>query len=169
MTHHFTEITNPDDLQIVRDIAASIWPETFRSILSQEQITYMMNMMYAPEVMEKEFHNGYHFLLRYVDDAPAGYMVWSPWEEAPQTTAKLHKLYLLSKYHRQGYGHAMLDHVADQCRKHGFQDLILAVNKQNTRAYHTYLKNGYTTFRSVKIDIGNGFFMDDYWMKRPLL
>jgi ribosomal protein S18 acetylase RimI-like enzyme len=62
----------------------------------------------------------------------------------------------------------MLDHVAEECRKHGFKNLVLAVNKQNERAYQTYIKNGYTTFRSVKIDIGNGFFMDDYWMKRGL-
>ena len=168
MSQNFTEITCTDDLQIVRDIAASIWPETFKNILSSEQIKYMMNMMYAPDVMEKEFHNGYHFRLLYVENSPAGYMVWSPWDEEPQTTAKLHKLYLLSKHHRKGYGHAMLDHVAEQCKQHGFQNLILAVNKHNDRAYQTYLKNGYTTFRSVKIDIGNGFFMDDYWMKRPL-
>ena len=166
--HDFREITETADLQIVRDIADSIWPETFRSILSPEQIKYMMHMMYAPDVMEKEFRSGYHFLLLYVENKPAGYMVWSPWEEEPETTAKLHKLYLLSKHHRKGYGHAMLDHVADECRKHGFQNLVLAVNKQNERAYQTYIKNGYTTFRSVKIDIGNGFFMDDYWMKRGL-
>ena len=165
---YFKEITDSADLQSVRDIADSIWPETFQRILSPEQIKYMMHMMYAPDVMEKEFRNGYHFLLLYVKNEPAGYMVWSPWEEEPATTAKLHKLYLLSKHHRKGYGHAMLDHVAEECRKHGFKNLVLAVNKQNERAYQTYLKNGYTTFRSVKIDIGNGFFMDDYWMKRGL-
>ena len=105
---YFKEITETADLQIVRDIADSIWPETFQRILSPEQIKYMMHMMYAPEVMEKEFRNGYHFLLLYVENEPAGYMVWSPWEEEPATTAQLHKLYLLSEHHRKGYGHAML-------------------------------------------------------------
>jgi hypothetical protein len=42
--HDFREITETADLQIVRDIADSIWPETFRSILSPEQIKYMMHL-----------------------------------------------------------------------------------------------------------------------------
>ena len=109
MTHHFTEITNPDDLQIVRDIAASIWPETFRSILSQEQITYMMNMMYAPEVMEKELAAGYIFELVVIDGVPGGYIVCSPCDEDPQHILKLHKAYLLQEYHSKGIGQLMLD------------------------------------------------------------
>ena len=76
MPQNFTEITCTDDLQIVRDIAASIWPETFKNILSPEQIKYMMNMMYAPDVMEKEFHNGYHFLLLYVEELRIGMVLF---------------------------------------------------------------------------------------------
>ena len=48
MTLKFIELKTPESLQVIRDIAASIWPETFREILSSEQITYMMEMMYAP-------------------------------------------------------------------------------------------------------------------------
>ena len=50
----FEEIIEPEKLQIIRDIADDIWPKTFAEILSPEQIRYMMQMMYAPKVMEKE-------------------------------------------------------------------------------------------------------------------
>ena len=127
----------------------------------------MMKMMYAPEVMEKEMAEGHHFEILRVDGEPAGYMVWSPWQEEAGH-AKLHKLYLLSRFHHQGFGRAMLEHVAERCRASGFTHLVLAVNKQNRQAYRVYERNGFEVFRSVKIDIGNGFYMDDYWMKRSL-
>ena len=42
----FRELTAPEELAAVRAIAASIWPETFASILSPAQIVYMMKMMW---------------------------------------------------------------------------------------------------------------------------
>ena len=165
MTLKFIELKTPESLQVIRDIAASIWPETFREILSPKQISYMMEMMYAPAVMEKELADGYHFDIVCIDDVPAGYMVYATY--APET-AKLHKLYLLSRYHGQGIGSAMLDHVAEQVRKLGFKNLILNVNKHNAKAIKAYERNNFATVEAVKIDIGNGFFMDDFVMKKVL-
>ena len=52
----FVEAAAAADLETVRRIAAVIWPETFRSILSQEQIIYMMQMMYAPiKILDKKY------------------------------------------------------------------------------------------------------------------
>ncbi|MDD3154802.1 MAG: hypothetical protein PHS41_08035 [Victivallaceae bacterium] len=48
------KLTGNTELESIRRIAADIWPKTFRTILSPEQITYMMQMMYAPEVMAGE-------------------------------------------------------------------------------------------------------------------
>ena len=50
----FEELRTPEELVRVRKIADVIWPETFKDILSPEQIRYMMQMMYAPEVMRRE-------------------------------------------------------------------------------------------------------------------
>ncbi len=159
-------LKTPEELQIVRDIAERIWPETFREILSSEQLTYMMRMMYAPEVMEKELANGYHFDVLVIDGAPAGYVSYARYD-VPET-AKLHKIYLLSQFHRHGYGSWMLQHVIDRCREAGFRYLRLNVNKHNVRARASYLRNGFTDLESVKIDIGNGFYMDDFVMQKVL-
>ena len=71
----FEELTTPGSLQIIRDIASDIWPKTFAKILSPKQISYMMKMMYAPEVMEKELASGYHFEIIRVDRTPAGFFM----------------------------------------------------------------------------------------------
>lgn len=163
----FTELQTPESLQIIREIAADIWPKTFAEILSSEQISYMMDMMYSPEVMEKELSENMHFNLLEIDGEAAGYVVYSAYNETPET-AKLHKLYLKEKFHSCGIGQQMLNYVQESCRTIGFKRIILAVNKQNTRAIKAYKRNGFTTYKAVCNPIGNGFFMDDYLMQKPL-
>ena len=162
----FVELTTPESLAVVRGIAAEIWPETFRAILPPEQIPYMMKMMYAPEVMERELASGFHFDALYVDDAPAGYVSYSKYDLPG--VAKLHKVYLLSRFHGQGYGTLMLKHAFRRCRELGFAKVRLNVNKHNTRAIAAYERNGFVRVESVKIDIGGGFFMDDFIMEKTL-
>lgn len=166
MIIEFSEVTGNNDLQIIRDIAADIWPKTFAEILSPEQITYMMQMMYAPEVMEKELANGFHFEILSIDRIPAGYISWSAYNLPG--TAKLHKVYLLEKFHRQGIGSAMLKQAEKRASAAGFTRLRLNVNKYNDKAKKAYIRNGFEVVDSVKIDIGNGFFMDDFVMEKPL-
>ena len=162
----FVELTTPGSLAVVRAIAAEIWPETFRAILPPEQIPYMMKMMYAPEVMERELASGFHFDALYIGDAPAGYVSYSKYDLPG--VAKLHKVYLLSKFHGQGYGTLMLKYACRRCRELGFAKVRLNVNKHNTRATAAYERNGFARVESVKIDIGGGFFMDDYIMEKTL-
>ena len=61
MDCRFRMIMEPHGLDAVRKIAHTIWPVTFREILSPEQISYMMKMMYSPEVMADELASGYNF------------------------------------------------------------------------------------------------------------
>ena len=165
MITSFLTLETPESLQIVRDIAAEVWPKTFAPILPPEQIPYMMRMMYAPEVMERELREGYKFAALVVDGVPSGYISWSPY---CGDTAKLHKVYLLTSCHGKGFGRMMLDYASDVCRAAGFRRLRLNVNKHNERAIAVYLKNGFETVESVKNDIGGGFFMDDYVMEKRL-
>lgn len=163
----FQKLETPESLKLVRAIADEVWPNTFRAILSPEQIAYMMKMMYAPEVMNRELASGVRFELLRIDGAPAGYLIWSAYE-GHCGTAKLHKVYLLERYHFQGYGKRMLARAAEEARAAGFSRLLLTVNKHNEKAIAAYLRNGFVRTESVKTDIGNGFFMDDFIMVKDL-
>ena len=158
----FVPLDSAGELARVRSIADDVWPKTFRGILSPEQIIYMMNMMYAPEIMEKELASGYTFELLVIDGRDAGYMVYAPYEPG---TMKLHKLYLLEEFQGKGYGQKMLRHVINVASGHGFSSVILAVNKQNQKAQKAYKRFGFECYKSVQVDIGNGFIMDDYWLR----
>lgn len=163
----FTPLTTPESLSAVRSIAAEIWPETFRDILSGEQIAYMMKMMYAAPVMNDELARGVRFILVKVDGENAGYISWSPCPDSPQT-AKLHKLYLRSRWHHTGTGSAMLRYMIGLCRGLGFKFLKLNVNRHNAPAIRAYARNGFRVVEKVCTDIGGGFVMDDYVMQTTL-
>lgn len=161
----FETITEKKDLAAIRAIADEIWPETFAAILSPEQIRYMMNMMYAPDVMADELAHGYTFVLVRIHGQDAGYIVCSP---CCEQVMKIHKLYLLSRYHGEGIGQQMLAEAQRIARSRGFKRVRLNVNKKNIKAIRAYGRNGFTTVEAVKNPIGNGFYMDDYVMEKEL-
>lgn len=159
------KVETPEAIGEVRKIVMDIWPRTFSKILNSEQIDYMLEMMYSPEVIRKELSNGVIWEEIRVDDQPAGYISFSAYQG---DIAKLHKIYLLSEFQGMGLGAEVIRYVKKECRKRGFRHLRLNVNKQNLKAFDCYLRNGFRQIESVKADIGNGFVMDDYIMQSEL-
>lgn len=161
----FTTITDPADLYQIREITDVVWPITYRPILSEEQIAYMMAKMYAPKTLEREMRGGIRFDLLKVDGRNVGYMVFGEYEPG---IMKLHKLYMLPDYHGQGLGTMMLRHVADEARNAGYRFLRLTVNKRNEHAIKVYEHSGFRCIEAVNTDFGGGYFMDDYIMELDL-
>ena len=166
MLIEYKNLTTPEDLEILRAIAFQVWPATFADILSPEQIAYMMQMMYAPEVLSAELSANMHFEIICIDGVPSGYIAYSSTQT--EGIAKLHKLYLHQDLHHLGIGQQMLNHVQDQCRKMNFKKVRLNVNKNNHRAIKAYQRNGFITIHAECNPIGSGFFMDDYVMEKTL-
>ena len=103
-----------------------------------------------------------------LDGEDAGYISYGRYADHHPDIVKLHKCYLLEKFQGQGHGSAMLRHAALAARQLGAKYLRLNVNKHNEKAIRAYLRNGFATIESVKNDIGNGFFMDDFVMQKNL-
>ena len=148
----------------VRELAETIWPVCYRNILSEEQINYMMDMMYSENVISEETADGVNYCFIECDRIICGYLAWGVLHSEP-SSAKLHKLYLLSEKHGRGIGSRAIELVKQQVKAIGCSRLLLNVNRQNTNAIKCYSKNGFTVVRHENNDIGNGFFMTDYVME----
>ena len=159
-------ITSPDGLGLIRTIADRVWPQTYAPILTSEQITYMMEMMYADTVLRREFAAGVRFDVLSADGDLAGFLSYG--DGGGDEAAKLHKLYLAPEYHHRGIGSRMLRHAIAVNARAGYRRLLLNVNKQNANALLAYRRNGFIEKAKVKVDIGGGFFMDDFVMERLL-
>ena len=42
------------DIQLIRELTFKVWPQTYAAIISQEQIDYMLDMMYSEASLKKQ-------------------------------------------------------------------------------------------------------------------
>ena len=155
-------LKNESEYPIAYRLAQEIWDTTYKQILSPEQIKYMLDMMYAPDVIEKELKEGIRFEFMKDNGTPIGFLSYGLYHD--KDTMKLHKLYLSAIYQGRGIGSMMLQYVIGAAKKAGVKKLILNVNKENARAMRAYERNGFQLLRKEKNDMGNGFYMDDFVM-----
>lgn len=154
-------------LPALAELAGVIWRQHYPGIISPAQIDYMLSKMYSLETLRSELHEqGIQFVRLLVDGRFVGFASYGPQPEPG--VMKLHKCYLLPEMHGHGYGSSLLKHCEGEVRQRGARRLMLAVNKQNTKAIAAYQRNGFTVAESVITDFGNGFVMDDYLMAKDL-
>ncbi|HEY6912082.1 MAG TPA: GNAT family N-acetyltransferase [Myxococcales bacterium] len=152
------------ELPIVSHLAGRIWRAHYTSILSREQIEYMLAWMYDVEQLRRDVARGVVYELLFEGERPIGFCGYEP----VGSELKLHKLYLEVTEHGRGLGTLMLRHVEDEARRRGLPMVVLGVNRFNEKAIRTYERNGYTVRKELKTDIGGGYVMDDYIMEKRM-
>lgn len=152
------------DLPVIEALAQRIWPEAYGSILQPAQIAYMLERMYAQPALKEAMVEGQQFLLAEMDAAAVGFASWGLERVG---VAKLHKLYVLAELRKTGLGGALLGRVSANARAAGAVRLILNVNRHNA-AQKFYEGLGFGVQSEVDIDIGAGYWMNDYVMEKPL-
>ncbi|MDR0932367.1 MAG: GNAT family N-acetyltransferase [Victivallales bacterium] len=157
-----------EELPIVVDLAERIWPQVYHKFLSDGQIRYMLKMLYDLPVLKKEYAAGTRFDLVFDGGEPIGFASYGPCPVHPHFCAKLHKLYLDTKYHGRGIGTMVLCHIIKETRDREYRVLHLNVNKKNQTAIQAYERNGFHKIEESVTDIGGGFIMDDYIMEIKL-
>lgn len=153
------------DIPLIGRLAEEIWPEAFRSILSPEQIAYMLRWMYAPASLKEQMKEGHRFLLLSSGEDFLGYASWSAGPS--MGVARLHKLYVLPGVQGRGGGSLLLEEVIRRARRQMHRSLRLNVNRFN-RAIAFYEKKGFRITGEEDNDIGSGYFMNDYVMELAL-
>src|SRR5689334_3247518 len=128
------------DIPLIRELTFKVWPQTYAGIISQEQIDYMLEMMYSPSSLEKQMNDGVQFILVYDDKEPVGFAAY---QEIKPHIFKLHKIYVLPSQQGKGTGRFVIDHILDEIRLQGAAALQLQVNRNN-KAKTFYERLGFT-------------------------
>lgn len=155
-----------DDIQIVADLAAQIWPQTYGAYISKAQLAYMLNLMYNRGELLSQLQKGHTFLIASELEKDVGFAGFSI-VDTQSHSYKLHKLYVLPEMHGKGIGKILINEVVNLALREGGKTLELNVNRNN-KAKDFYLKMGFRIKETVDLDIGNGFFMNDYVMELPI-
>lgn len=152
-----------DDIPLIRDLTFRVWPQTYISILSEAQIDYMLEMMYSESSLIKQMmEEGCQFILVYDEKEAVGFASFS---ETEPGIWKLHKIYILPNQQGKGTGRFALNYINNAIKQRNAKALQLQVNRYN-KARDFYEKLGFTVIKVADVDIGNGYFMNDYVMEK---
>jgi ribosomal protein S18 acetylase RimI-like enzyme len=152
-----------EDIGLIRELTFKIWPQTYAAIISQQQIDYMLGLMYSEASLKDQMtKDGCQFILVYDEKEPVGFAAY---QEIRSTTWKLHKIYILATQQGKGTGKFVIHHILDKIQQRGATALQLQVNRHN-KARNFYEKIGFTVIEEADFDIGNGYFMNDYVMEK---
>ena len=156
------------DMMSIGQMADIAFRHTYRDILSPQQIDYMMDMMYSPSNLKRQFDEGHAYYIAYCDAAPAGYVSVQADGHAEDGRPRyhLHKIYVLPPFQGRGIGRMLFDRILEHVRKEvsgvPFR-LELNVNRNNS-ATRFYRRLGLEILRQGDFHIGNGYYMNDYIM-----
>jgi len=155
------------EVNLINELAYRIWPEAYKSILSADQMKYMLNLIYSPSALKKQMKDLKHkFIIVYDDKLPAGFASYSLKLNC-KNIFKLHKIYILHELQGKGIGKYLLGKVIADVKPAGAKFLELNVNRNN-KALEFYKKFGFKIISQEDIDIDNGYFMNDYVMNLRL-
>ena len=149
------------DINIIRQLAEATWPDAYGEIISEEQINYMLNLIYNDGALTEQMQKGHTFFIANFNGTDIGFASVS---EDGSEGCKLNKLYVLPSIQKSGAGKALLEEAINYTRIKKHNRLFLQVNKAN-KAKDFYIKMGFTIEKEYVLDIGNGFVMDDYIME----
>lgn len=156
------------DIPVIQSLAHRIWQICYKEILSPEQMKYMLDMMYSDDSLQHQMEKQQHlFLLAYKDEEPLGFAAYFPKYKISPAIYRLDKIYVLPDLHGKGIGKQIIVHIIVKIKSNGANVLELNVNRKN-KAIYFYEKLGFTIVKEVDVAIGEGYFMNDYVMQKPL-
>ena len=152
-----------EDISVIRLLASVVFPDTYKEILSTEQLEYMMDWMYSTESLNRQMtEDGHIYYLAYQADEPVGYLSIQPEGEH---IFHLQKIYVLPAFQGKGLGKLLFEQAIRAIKElHPSPcQMRLNVNRQN-KALTFYLKMGMKKVDEGDFPIGNGYYMNDYIM-----
>ena len=156
------------DIPVIQELATATWKIAYQEILSSAQLDYMLELIYSTNSLSQQLTKQRHkFIIVLNDEEPIGFASYSPKHENDPAIYRLHKIYILQNQQGKGTGKFILDHIIKEIKRYGTIILELNVNRHN-KARHFYEKKGFTITGEADIDIGNGYFMNDYVMELSL-
>ncbi|MFN8297823.1 MAG: GNAT family N-acetyltransferase [Chitinophagales bacterium] len=148
------------DIPVIAALAHKIWHEHYPSIITVEQIDFMLGDRYSKDAIIEGMQHGEQYFLAYAGDEPVALADIQKREK----DYYLHKFYVDVSKHRGGIGTAFFNYLLQQMDAK--LPIRLQVNRQNFKAVNFYFRSGFVIESVGDFDIGGGYFMNDFIMVR---
>jgi diamine N-acetyltransferase len=143
----------------ISSLAAKIWHQYYPAIISQEQISYMLGMMYSHSSLTEQMElKGHRFFFIGHNNEKIGFISvcsenGSEWF--------MNKFYIDQEVAGKGIGSEAFGKLCEIIKP---RVMRLTVNRQNYKAINFYFKQGFTIEKVADFDIGQGYVMNDFVM-----
>lgn len=148
------------DISTLREFNNLVWPQTYNPILGEEQVRYMLDKFYTHEALSYQMTTLQHEFFYATNHQ--NWLAFASIGPIDEVTFKLQKIYVLPASQGIGIGHKMLQFITQLLQERKIKYLELNVNIYNQKAINFYEAKGFTQTLREDIDIGNGYFMNDY-------
>ncbi|MGB3806327.1 MAG: N-acetyltransferase [Erythrobacter sp.] len=157
-----------EDCEALALIGAATFLESFAGILDGHAIVAHCARAHSASAYAQLFEKGAKAWLALAGEgkAPIGYALTAPPDlaAAKEGDIELKRIYVLSRYHGAGVGHALMQ---DVLASHTDRDrLLLGVYAANDKAIAFYERQGFSRIGTRRFDVG-GTLYDDLVLARP--
>ena len=154
------------DCELIRSLACRVFPYTYKDILTEEQIIYMMEWMYAKENIRLQMRDGHVYYIACLNGEPAGYVSVRP---DGADCFHLEKIYVLPEFQGAKCGGVLFRTAVAYVKAMHPSPCILELNvNRNNPALGFYRRMGMHIDREGDFPIGNEFYMNDYIMRMEI-
>ena len=156
-----------ESIPAIQELAERAWKVAYSSIISPEQMKYMLDLFYSEAALKKQIQEGHQFIIAREKTKAIGFASYSVKSGGEPNTYRLHKIYIDPDQQGKGIGKLLIGFIINDISSYDAVNLELNVNRHN-KALDFYKKIGFKVIREEDINIGNGFFMNDYVMNLSL-
>lgn len=161
----FVQVTNPDHVTKVVDLADEIWRECYKDLLSHDQIEYMVDGYQSGNTVTKRMINeGFDYYLLNNGNNVIGFISVMKDED----TLAISNVYLLKDYRDKGYIDLLIKKISKKCIGTSISKVEITVNKLNKEVIEIFNKYEFVKKDSYIQDIGDGYTIDNYILEKKI-
>lgn len=164
MNTDIKKVNTSHEIGIVSELAKTIWTQHFAPIIGDAQVDYMLKRFQSRESIRAQMLYGYEYYLVTQEDESIAYFGLVP--NVEDNKMMISKIYAKLDARGKGHGKRILRFTEKRSLSMNIQTVWLTVNRYNKETIDWYLRRGFIVTNEIKIDIGGGFFMDDYIMEK---
>ena len=158
-----TEIIRVEQAEIpeLSTVASKVVKEHYDPLIGATQNDYMIEKFQSETALSKQFEDGWRYFWVRQDHDAAGFFAIYPRDGGMYIS----KFYLQKQFRGRHLARKMLEFIQEMAKQEGLSHVFLNVNRGNTDTIHIYQHLGFVKVREEDIDIGGGYYMNDYVME----
>lgn len=166
----FLAVAQIEDIASLARLARQIWLAHYPAIIGSAQTEYMLEHYHSEAIIQRQIETGELGYFLFGQRPRAWQGQWQGYLALgiQGRDCLLSKLYVHPAHQGQGLGRKALAFVRRQAADLGCNAIVLGVNRHNFQALEAYLSWGFVVDRALVADIGQGYVMDDYWLRLAL-